>query len=321
MLKHINGSWFEFWHHNLPEGKYMNPVCRYFSAEQWAAKVEEMHSLRMKYIVLTCSALIYDDYGEAYFDTDVLPFAKDMTCKDPIEVMLNAADKYDMRVFMSAGFYGNWTHTLENMTSPVVTARAYRAMEQLHAKYGAHKSFYGWYFPDETCIEPYFLPEFSAYVNAYSAFVRSLSASYKTLIAPYGTNLLKADDTYVAQLEALDVDFVAYQDEIGVRKSLPEQTWAYYAALRRAHDKAGRSRLWADMELFKFEGDVYKSALIPTDIERVKRQLESISEHVDEILCYEYLGVMNKPGTIAYCGHPDSVAYYSAYRELLETLE
>ena len=50
MLKTFSGSWFEFQHHNPPEGKYWNPVCRAFSEEQWREKVREMKSLDMKYI-------------------------------------------------------------------------------------------------------------------------------------------------------------------------------------------------------------------------------------------------------------------------------
>ncbi|MBQ3094742.1 MAG: DUF4434 domain-containing protein, partial [Clostridia bacterium] len=81
------------------------------------------------------------------------------------------------------------------------------------------------------------------------------------------------------------------------------------------HDKAGRAALWADMEAFEFEGNVYSSALIPATIERLERQIESIAPYVDEILIYQYQGMFNKPGTIAYCGHPDSVRYYNELAE------
>ncbi len=97
------------------------------------------------------------------------------------------------------------------MVNPEVTARAFRAMEQLVARYGAHPSFYGWYYPDETCITRYFDENFAAYVNRYSAFSHSLDPKLKTMIAPYGTNRLSADDEYVRQLERLDVDIVAYR--------------------------------------------------------------------------------------------------------------
>ena len=116
----------------------------------------------------------------------------------------------------------------------------------------------------------------------------------------------------------MDCDFIAYQDEIGVQKSQPEDTAAYYEALRKAHDKAGRAALWADMEVFEFEGQVYRSALLPAEFSRIERQMTSISPYVDEILIYQYEGMFNKPGTKAYCGHPDSIKLYNDYAEFLK---
>ena len=318
MIRLLSGSWFEFQHHNAAEGKYWNPVCRHFSEAQWREKVREMHSLDMKYIVLLCTSLVYHESAEAYFETDIYPFAQDFACHDPIGAILSEADALGMKVFVSVGYYGSWHNPKDNMVNPDVTKRAFRAMEQIWARYGAHPSFYGWYYPDETCITRYFDENFAAYVNRYSAFSHSLDPKLKTMIAPYGTNRLAADDEYVRQLERLDVDIVAYQDEVGVRKSTPDQTGRFYAALKRAHDRAGRSRLWADVELFDFEGDVYHSALLPSTMDRLAAQLEAVSPYVEEVLGYQYQGLMNRPGTIACCGHPDSVAFYTAYRDFMQ---
>jgi len=314
MLKPITGTWFEFHHHNIPEGKYWNPVCRRFSDAQWEEKVSEMASIGMKYVVLMASAMVYPDSRKAYFDTDIYPRA-DMTAADPMEALFRAADRHGMKVFVGAGFYGFWQDTFNNMTDPAVTKRAFKAMNQLYALYGHHTSFYGWYLPDELGICPYYSEEFIRYTNLYTTHGKSFDSKLQVLIAPYGTNMLKADDTFIKQLERLDCDIIAYQDEIGVRKSLPDQTPAYYEALRRAHDKAGRAALWADMEAFGFEGEVYHSALIPATMERIERQLQSISPYVDEVLMYQYLGMFNKPNTTAFCGHPESTRLYTEYAQ------
>jgi len=319
MIKPINGTWFEFQHPHLAEGKYWNPVCRSFSAEQWKEKVREIASLGMKYIVLGCASIVYEEYAESYFDSGIYPQPEDFGCDDPMGAMLMAADECGNDVFISVGIYGVWTRPHINMTNPEVTKRAFQAMTAFCEKYSHHKSFYGWYYPDETCVAPYFDEQFIDYVNRYSAFAKTLVKGKKTLIAPYGTCLLKADDKYVTQLTGLDVDFIAYQDEVGVRKATPDQTGIYYEALRKAHDRADRAKLWADVELFDFEGDVYKSALIPAKIERIKKQLESVSPYVDEVLAYQYIGMMNKPGTTAYCGHPDSEMLYGHYEELIKS--
>lgn len=317
MLKSISGTWFEFRHHNTAEGKYWNEVCKNFTEEQWREKIREIASLNMKYIVLMCTALKTENSEECYFETDIFPQAQ-MVCKSPIEVLLSEAEKNGIKVFVSCGFYGYWREPYKNITSPQVKEKAFKAMRELYERYGRYKSFYGWYYPDETCIEGYFLEEFIDFVNEYSAYAHSLMPNAKTLIAPYGTNLAIPDEKYIEQLKRLDVDFVAYQDEVGVRKSTPEQTREYYKALKKAHDSAGRSEIWADIELFDFEDITYKSALIPADTNRVKAQLEAVSPYVEEILCYQYQGMVNKPKTKAYCGSGKSEELYNMIKEVNE---
>ena len=318
MLKPINGTWFEFWHHNRPEGKYWNPICRKFTDEQWREKVREIKSLNMSYIVLMCTSLVYEDHAESYFNSGIYDFPKDMTCKNPIEVLLDECDKQDIKVFMSVGFYGNWEKTIDNITSPEVKERAFKAIDIIWKEFGHHKSLYGWYYPDETEVNGHFDERFIKYVNEYSAYAKQYDATKKILVAPYGTNKVVCDDLYVEQLKRIDADFIAYQDEIGVEKSFPDETAAYYKALKQAHDRAGKAKLWADMEVFKFEGTVYDSALLPAKMARIKKQLESISPYVDEVLIYQYIGLMNKPGTTAYCGFPESIKLYDDYKKFLE---
>ena len=308
MIKPINGTWFEFQHHSTIEGKYWNDQCKSFTTEQWMDKVREISKTGMEYIVLLASALDF----RTYFESDVFPRA-DLVCKDPIEAVLTAADEQGMKVFISAGFYGNWMETLTNMTSPEVTSKAFRAMEQLLELYGHHNSFYGWYLPDEISIEGSFPDIFISYINKYSRFIRSYSKNQKVLIAPYGTRLVKADSRYIKQLEAMDVDFIAYQDEIGVQKTLTHESAAFYEALKKAHDAAGRAALWADVEIFEFEDKVYQSALYPADFSRIKLQLEAVSPYVEKILIYQYQGMMNKPLSKAFAGRSDSEKLYSDY--------
>ena len=45
------------------------------------------------------------------------------------------------------------------------------------------------------------------------------------------------DDKFVGQLDELDVDIVAYQDEIGVQKTEVHEIPRIYEGLRRAHDR------------------------------------------------------------------------------------
>lgn len=308
MNRKLDGTFFEFRHHNTAEGKYWNPALDKFKAEDWRRKVREISALGMEYIVVMATAL----NDRCYFKSSVFPFA-DMPCADPIEELLSEADNCDIKVFLGNGFYGDWRKASQNITSKEVIDRSFRAMDELTALYGHHQSFYGWYFPDETCIILKFSKDFMKYVNLCSARCHEITPHKKTLIAPYGTNLALANDRFVRSLAELDVDFIAYQDEVGVKKTKVDRTKRIFEKLRIAHDKAGRSELWADIELFDFEGMVYKSALLPAPIERIKRQIDNVAPYADKILCYQYLGLMNPSDSASFAGHPSSVTLYENY--------
>lgn len=308
----INGTFFEFHHHNTPEGKYWNPAIDRFSGENWREKIREIASLGMEYVVVMATAL----YEKCYFQSSVFPFA-DIPCTDPIEELLCEADDCGVKVFLGNGFYGDWRKANFNITSKEVIDRSFRAMEELASLYGHHKSFYGWYFPDETCIILKFSKDFMNYVNLCSARCNELTPDKKTLIAPYGTNLVMANNKFIRELTELNVDFIAYQDEVGVRKTKVDRTKRLFEKLRKAHDKAGHAELWADIELFDFEGIVYKSALIPAPFERVKKQIENVTPYVDKILAYQYQGMMNPPDSKSFSGHPDSTVLYENYKKYI----
>ncbi len=312
MSRKIDGTFFEFRHHNTAEGKYWNPALEKFTATQWREKVREISALGMEYTVVMATAL----YDRCYFKSSVFPFA-DIPCEDPIEEILSEADECGVKVFLGNGFYGDWRKAAENIRSQAIIDRSFRAMDELAVLYGHHKSFYGWYFPDETCIILRFSKDFIKYVNLCSGRCRELTPDKKTLIAPYGTNLVLSSDYFVRSLAETDVDFIAYQDEVGVKKTKVDRTEKIFEKLRRAHDKAGRAELWADIELFDFEGMVYKSALIPASFDRIKKQIENAAHYVDKILSYQYLGIMNPSDSKAFAGHQNSVKLYEDYREYL----
>jgi hypothetical protein len=282
-----------------------------FTAEQWRSKVREIAELGMEYIIVMATAL----YERCYFKSEVFPFAE-IGCNDPIEEVLCEADERGIKVFLGNGFYGDWRKANFNIKSKEVMDLSFKAMEELTMLYGHHKSFYGWYFPDETCIIFNYSKDFVKYVNVCSKKCRELTPDKKTLIAPFGTNLVFANKKFIDTLANLDVDFVAYQDEVGVRKTPVDKTKRLFEKLKISHDKAGRSQLWADIELFDFEGLVYKSALIAANFDRIKKQIENVSPYVDKILGYQYLGIMNPENSNSFAGHTNTIKLYNNYIKL-----
>ncbi len=310
----ITGSWFEFQHNGVAEGTNWNPYFKDFTAEQWEALLTDMAGIGMEYIVLMGSAI----HGETFYKSKTFK-SFDMATEDPMQVMFNVADKLDLKIFVSNDFYGNWLYPEIMFFDKEVTAKREIAMAEIVERFGHHKSFYGWYWPNELDIFPNYHDTFITYVSNCKNFADSLLAGKKSLIAPYGTFHLVTDDAFCRQLERLDVDYIAYQDEIGVRKANVEWTPKYFEALRKAHDKVGRSALWADVEVFEFEGPIYTTPLHPAPIQRVIRQIEGIAPYVDRILIYQYPGIMSKPGTKARIGTPEATRLYTEYNSYRES--
>jgi hypothetical protein len=304
-VKPIEGSWFEFQHISVVEGTPWNPTLEKFTAEQWEAKVKELADAGLRDLVLVNVA----GHGKTYYPSVLMP-QHTLGCEDPLEVVLSAADRFGVRFFVSNGFFGDWTQAGLLMKDPEVHKLRVKAMAEVVERYGRHPSFYGWYYPNEIGIQGHYTDFFIDYVNACSGDAHRLTPKAKILIAPYGTRNVIADDAFVRQLERLDVDFIAYQDEVGVEKTKVEESAAFYERLHALHQKAARSRLWADVEVFRFSGTVYKSALLPAPAERVIRQLEAVSPFVEKILIFEYPGLINSPASPAFAGSEGSVELY-----------
>lgn len=311
-FKHISGSWISIQHPNPKEAVLWDPACAAFTDADWVQMVRDMAGLGMEYVVLLSVA---HDF-HAYYDSAVFP-RKRFACEDPIRALLRGADECGLKLFMGCGWFGNWTDGNARL-DPEVTRRRLTAMGELAERYGRHKSFFGWYWPSEAAIRERFEDDYVRYVNQCAAEVRRLTPGKKTLIAPYGTRLALPDDRYVRQLESMDVDIIAYQDEVGVKKTSPDELPRIYEGLRKAHDRVPQRALWADMEIFTFAGDVYKSALIPAAFSRVEKQIAALSPFVDRILAYQYQGIMSPPGSRIAVGHPDSAKLYAEYEQWLK---
>lgn len=306
-VKPIKGSWISIWWDDRRHF-YWNEACLNYTAKQWERAVQEVADIGMEYLVLL--AIAKD--SKAFYHTPLLP-KLELACEDPIGALLRAADKHGVKFFISSDWFGPWDY--QCLQDPARVRARFQMMGEVAQQYGHHRSFHGWYWPNEAALGPYFTDEFIAYVNACSREGRKLMPKARTLIAPYGTNRAVCDDRFVRQLERLDVDIIAYQDEVGCLRMTPAQSAAAFETLRRAHDRVPQRALWADVETFAWEGPPNQpsSPLIPAPFSRVKEQLAAVSPFADTILIYQYQGLMNKPGSRAFAGHPDSTQLYNDY--------
>ncbi len=310
-IKPIRGSWISIWWDD-DRHYYWNEACLKWTATQWELAVRDMAELGFKYIVLLAVA----KSGKAFYDTALLP-KLEMACEDPIGALLRGADRHRMKVFMSSDWYAEWDERA--LLDPERVKKRFQMMEELASRYARHRSFYGWYWPNEACLTPYYTENFIRHVNECGAEARRLMPKARTLIAPYGTNKAVCDATYMRQLERVNVDIIAYQDEVGCFRMTPAQSAVAYRTLREAHNNVPQRALWADVEVFDWEGPPNRqtSRLIPARFDRLHAQLEAVSPFVDEVLIYQYQGLMNKPGSEAFAGHSESATLYANYVQWL----
>ncbi|MCL2304290.1 MAG: DUF4434 domain-containing protein [Planctomycetaceae bacterium] len=315
-IKPIVGSWFQFEHHNQLGSKHWNHFLPKFTTEQWRQLVFDMHEIGMEYLALLSVA--YD--GKTYYPSKLWP-RHDFACEDPLETVLAAADECGAKFFVSNDYWSDWKRVGEGMTLEDVWSLREKGMTEIAEKYAHHKSFYGWYYPHETEVKKQVFDDIAIeYTNRCSKIVRSLTPNALTMIAPYGTRYVKYDERFIRQLEQLDVSIIAYQDEVGVYKTSVGEAGRYFEDLYKMHTKAGRARLWADIEVFDFEKETYRSPAIPAQFERVLKQIIDVTPYVEQILMFQYQGMMNKPGTIALAGLQEGTEkLYSNYADWLKT--
>jgi hypothetical protein len=86
-----------------------------------------------------------------------------MACADPIGALLSAGDRHGVKFFLSSDWYGAWDEGA--LLDPDRMAKRFQMMAELVARYGGLRSFYGWYWPNEACLTPWFSESFVRHVN------------------------------------------------------------------------------------------------------------------------------------------------------------
>lgn len=66
---------------------------------------------------------------------------------------------------------------------------------------------------------------------------------------------------------------------------------------------------------------MYQSALLPTRMERLEKQIAAVSPYVDKVLCYAYPGLFSRPGSAAAYGDPAPEKLYGDYEKFLERIK
>ncbi|HHV55999.1 MAG TPA: DUF4434 domain-containing protein [Firmicutes bacterium] len=290
-LRPITGTWFDFRHRN-PIAAWSEAAAA-FTDDQWRYKVWEMVDAGMDTLIASCVSL----HGKAFWPSRVIPDRWPVAAADPVEAVLAAADEREARVFLGLGFFGVDVSD-DHRATPAERELRRLVPAELLDRYGHHPSLAGWYLPAECGISGYFAPVYIEYTREFAAICKQLDRSRQILISPYGTRSAAGDEEYTRQLRELAVDIVAYQDEVGVRKTRVEELPAIFRRLAAAHRQA-QIPLWANVEVFDYHGQPYRDPPIAAPFARVERQIAAVSPHVEKVICYQYFGLMNDPDSRA----------------------
>ena len=301
-VRPVTGTFLNFFWQD-ERNNYMNPRgIDNTDPELWRVKMEELHEIGVDYIVLMAVA----NEGKAIYPSSIMERGYDRSRNSPIDAVMDAADSLGMHVFMSCGHARN---QLDDLSDPFVVRRQREMIEELSSIYGGRPSFYGWYLPVEGCMIPWLPDGGITGVNDVAARARELTPGVKIMISPYGIFKGRFDSPkFAEQIYKLDVDIIAYQDEIGcVREPYPmREMKEHFRMLSDIHSKCG-IELWANIESFTWDRrpNNWFSTLIPAAFGRYLSQLVGVSQAgVSRVISFSVAGIFDKPGSAWPLGQP-----------------
>lgn len=260
---------------------------------------------------------VHDARWGAYYPS-TLPFLAPWngTCPDVVGSAIRGAERQGaVKIWLSCEFVGTES---DSITDPTIMAKRVKILRELWGLYGKSSAWGGWYFGSEAYINPYFSEDFLNYISVLSSEARSLNPLAPILTSPFGTRNAVDDPKFVAQLKAIDVDIIAYQDEVGcVRDEYPiaqvEEAWKTLAA---AHAAAGRPRLWANIESFTWEGppNNVTSPLVPAAFPRILSQVAAAQRAgITDLITFTLEGLFAFVGDGLPWGSPYAAVLGNAY--------
>ncbi|MDR1742219.1 MAG: DUF4434 domain-containing protein [Dysgonamonadaceae bacterium] len=310
----VHGTWL-----NLPyqdvRNKYMNPPHIDLNNPLfWEQKIKEYSEIGLKYLIIMAVANEQKAWYPSNFMEHVYPEGQ----KSPVDAIMDAAEKYHLKVFMSCGWAIDQD---DDLRKPEIRAIQQRIMSETAALYGQHQSFYGWYLPVEDSFTPYPSDHAVDAVNTLTDRARSLTPNAKILISPYG--ICRADfesPKFAEQIRKFKVDIIAYQDEVGcVSEAMPmKRMKEHFAQLYEIH-KNTNIQLWANVESFTWEKGTNsrESALIPAAFPRYLSQIAGVSQAgVAEVVSFAIYGIYDDPASPMFLGQPiESAKAYKNYSD------
>ena len=324
--KKAGGAFVGICHWSEVEGKHWNDDIRKLTDEDWRMMVRSMHRLGMDIIVIqelfrneeyvgkhTMTADTYP--GKAYYDSGLYGGRVQITAEDPVEAIFSEADRLGMHVLPGIGLYAWFDFSEESLKWHKQAAR------EVWERYGHHKSFYGFYVPEESGgsldnwektpeMRAQRKQEIVTFFKEFKSFCGSLAPGKPVMLATNSFGIRDGLDTYPALLENLDI-----LCPFGFARMPEDDITGQEAAdiLQGLCDKAG-AHLWFDLEAFLFYDD---ASLYPRDINGITDDLETFS-NFEKVICYQFPGVFSDPRARIRVGEEKTEDLFREYESYID---
>jgi hypothetical protein len=306
----ITGSWIDVVHPNAREGVYWNRKTLAYTDQEWAALIRHLHrDLGMELLLLQ----ILGKEGKLVYPSKLLPTRWETVSPDPVAALLTACAAEGVQLYLGLGRLTGGAKAEAKQALDWCR----RLAEETLAQYGVSPAFAGWYLSDEMSVrDGAFYPEELAFARSVAAALRKLTPSYPIIASPYFRGDLKRSDALVRDVASSGVTVMAYQDGIGVITKEPvnplrnEQVFEIW---RWVHDRTD-VKLWANVELFRWENCIPAEPLLPAPFTRVRAQIKAAAPFVERVVAYTVPGLMTSQSVCPDLGAPETDRLYWAYR-------
>ena len=261
----------------------------------WQQELEAMRKARMQTIVLQ---QLQHETTRYIPDSSAAP--------DPTGIILSYADAHGMEVFIGLAVDSGWWKC--GQWQDYLDAAALKNMalaDEIWKRYGSHRSFVGWYLPQEMWEGPFTDEQVALARHLFhrlSDHCRSLSKDEPKPVAlsPFHTGRVppsEIEKLYRDLLRGSGVNIVMLQDGVGARgwdDRMADMVVPYFEAMERAC-WANHVEFWANIECFKLVSRTSSGPkeFAPADAQRLSRQLTAVAPFVRRIVTFDFFHYMS----------------------------
>lgn len=322
--RRLGGAWVDLYHHDEEEGRPFNAELAKMTDKNWRELVRAMHVTEQNLLVIT---MMYQNFthrskhtfspetypGKAYYPSELYAARMPISSIDPLETIMDEADRLGMHVMPGVGNYAFFDYTPDSLRWCKNVA------DELWQRYGHHPSFYGWYISHEQGggmhIPGLGDPELQRreivdFFKTFTSHVKRYAPDKPVLLATNPFGLLGAEETYHQLLPHVDIlgPFGFHRMPAG------DLTGEQAATLLQSLCNEAGCHLWLDVESFMFQNGV---ELHPRPVDELISDLQRFP-NFEKILHYQFPGMMSAPAMSCQPGGPASIKLYEDYRRYLD---